>query len=306
MACQGGSAVKRLSKILLALVAIIAVAIVGWRTASRIAAPKRVVKPTVHLVAIGDSLTYGQGNEEHHGGYVGLIKPKLEHHYGNKVETVNYGVSGDRSDQIHKRINQQPQIRKDLRAADVITMTVGGNDLMQNLEKVVLENSTKKANHQLDQAGVTYHQKLASLLQAIRKQNHHAPIFVISIYDPVYTYFPTTKIITNSMTKWDRITKSTIRSFGPAYFVDINHTMSYGQYNTKAKRAKLIHAAQKSNSSMASQKQVEQIVSHRDHNLNKYISTADNFHPNHRGYEQMTNHLYRVMRNHDEFEYENR
>lgn len=297
---------KKLVKLILALLAIVVVVAVGWHGAKRIVAPKRVVKPTVHLVAIGDSLTYGQGDEQHHGGYVGLIKPQLEKHYHNKVATVNYGVSGDRSDQIHKRINQQSQIRKDLRRADVITMTVGGNDLMQNLEKVVLESSTTKANQRIDRAGVTYRRKLRSLLAAIRQQNHHAPIFVISIYDPVYTYFPTTKIITNSMTKWDAITKSTLKAYRPAYFVDINHTMSYGQYNTKAKRRRLVHAAEKSNSAMATQRQVERIVEHRDHNLNEYISTADNFHPNHRGYQQITKRLYRSMRRHDQFEYEQR
>lgn len=295
---------KRLFKWIIGLLVLIVVGFFGYRTANRISAPKRVVKPTVHLVAIGDSLTYGQGDEKHNGGYVGLIKPKLERHYGNKVTTVNYGVSGDRSDQIHKRIKEQPAIRRDLRKADVITMTVGGNDLMQNLEKIVLLNSQKSANHKIDQAGVTYHRKLSSLLGAIRHENHHAPIFVISIYDPVYTYFPTAKIITQSMGKWDQITKKTLSSYGPAYFVNINHEMSYGQYNTKAKREKLIKTAEKSNGSMANQKQVEKIIDHRDHNLNRYISTADNFHPNHRGYERITAQLYRVMIKHDNFEYE--
>lgn len=297
---------KRLAKLILTVLVLIIVGFFGYRTANRIAAPKRVVKPTVHLVAIGDSLTYGQGDEKHNGGYVGLIKPKLEHHYGNKVATVNYGVSGDRSDQIHKRIKEQSAIRQDLRKADVITMTVGGNDLMQNLEKVILLSSSKKANQQIDRAGVTYRRKLSSLLSAIRHQNKRAPIFVISIYDPVYTYFPNAKIITQSMSKWDHITQATLSSYRPAYFVNINHKMSYGQYNTQRKRAKLVKAAQHTNGTMANQKQVERIIDHRDHNLNQYISTADNFHPNHRGYQVITNALYHVMRQHDDFEYQER
>lgn len=40
------------------------------------------------------------------------------------------------------------------------------------------------------------------------------------------------------------------------------------------------------------------------HNLNNYISTEDNFHPNSKGYDQMTNALYKVMLQHDDWEYQ--
>lgn len=295
---------KRLTQLVLLLIAIVFLGFIAWDGAKQVTAPKRVVKPTIHLVAIGDSLTYGQGDEKHNGGYVGLIKPRLEHQYHNQVKTVNYGVSGDRSDQILRRINQQATIRHHLKRADVITMTVGGNDLMQSLEKIIFINSATKANKKTNQAGVVYRHKLVRLLTAIRHQNHHAPIFVISIYDPVYTYFPTAKIINQSMTKWDHITQTTLSGFHPAYFVDINHLMSYGQYNTKAKRKHLVKMAKKGNQSVASQKQVTKILAHGSRNLNQYISPQDNFHPNHKGYQQITKKLDKQMQQHDNFEFE--
>ena len=94
----------------------------------------RIIKKRVTLVAIGDSLTHGQGDDKNEQGYVGRIKNKLQKHYHNRVTTYNYGVTGDRSDQMLKRLNEQPEMRANLKKADVIVMTVGGNDLMQKLE----------------------------------------------------------------------------------------------------------------------------------------------------------------------------
>lgn len=268
--------------------------------------PKRVVKKEVHLVALGDSLTYGQGDEKGDGGYVGLIKPRLQKKFHNKVTTVNYGVSGDRSDQILKRVNQQSTIRKDLKNADVIVMTVGGNDLMQSLQKDLTTNSSKTLNQDINQAGNVYQTKLKQLFGTIRKQNSSAPIFVMSIYNPVYTYFPQVDTINNSIGKWNQITSKTLKGYGPAYFVDINHLMSYGQYQTASQRQKLVKASERANSGQASQKELLTIMSQRNKNLNDYISTDDNFHPNHLGYRQMTQRLFKTMVKHDSFEYQKR
>lgn len=267
--------------------------------------PTKVVKKHVRLVAIGDSLTYGQGDEKDNGGYVGQIKPALEKQYDTKVSTWNYGVSGDRSDQILKRLNNQPKMRKNLKKADVIVMTVGGNDLMQKLQGDLL-SSKSNVSDDVAKARTGYEKKLKTLFTAVCKQNDHAPIFLFSIYNPVYTYFPQVSVINDSISKWNQTSKDTVQNFKPAYFVDINHLMSYGQYKTQAKRAQLIKASKQVNQTSISQKQVVAIMDHREKNLNKYISTEDNFHPNNRGYAQMTKALLKQMEKHDSFMYEKR
>ena len=153
------------------LLSLLAIMIIGggWYTvnhftnltsnSSKVVTPKYVEKKNVKLVALGDSLTHGQGDETNNGGYVGVIKEKIEHHYHQtKVTTVNYGVTGDRSDQILDRLNQQSQLRSDLRSADVITMTVGGNDLMQILEKNVM-GSERQVTSSVESGEKTYQQK---------------------------------------------------------------------------------------------------------------------------------------------------
>ncbi|KRN58871.1 SGNH/GDSL hydrolase family protein [Limosilactobacillus secaliphilus] len=272
-------------------------------TASQASQPTKVVKKHVRLVAIGDSLTYGQGDEKEQGGYVGQIKPALEKEYSTKVSTWNYGVSGDRSDQILKRLNNQPKMRQNLKQADVIVMTVGGNDLMQKLQ-VNLLSSSSDVNDNVAAARKTYQKKLKTLFTAVRQQNSHAPIFLFSIYNPVYTYFPQVSVINESIEKWNQTSQATVKEFKPAYFVNIDHLMSYGQYKTEHKRAELKKTSKEVNQTSISQKQVVSIMNHREKNLNEYISTDDNFHPNHHGYQQMTKALLKQMKQHDSFMYE--
>lgn len=266
----------------------------------------KVVKKQIHVVALGDSLTYGQGDDGEKGGYVGRIREKLANHYHTKVTADNFGVSGDRSDQILDRLNQQKQIRKSLKQADVIIMTVGGNDLMQSLQKDLLTGSSKSVEKDIDQAGQVYQTKLQTLFSAVRKQNPDAPIFVFSIYNPIYVYFPQVKVINDSIARWNSITQQTISSYSPAYFVDINHLMSYGQYRTQAERDQLVASSKSINSKEVSQKQLLQIMNQKGHNKNHYISTDDNFHPNKYGYQAMTRQLFDKMKQHDSFIYEQR
>lgn len=263
---------------------------------------ERVVKKHIKLVAIGDSLTYGQGDEDKNGGYVGIIKNKIEKKYHTRVTTANYGVSGDRSDQILARFNNQKKIREDIKHADVITMTVGGNDLMQTLEKEVTDSKEDEITAAVNKAGQTYQQKLVRLLTVIRRENRHAPIFVVSIYNPVYAYFANVTVISRSIAQWNKITEETVGQTDNAYFVDINHLLSYGQYKTSKQRQALA-AQDKQKGSLFNQKQVINIQKHGTKNLNKYISPEDNFHPNHEGYEQMAKKLFASMKKHDAWVY---
>lgn len=265
---------------------------------------ERVAKKHIKLVAIGDSLTYGQGDETQNGGYVGILKDKIHHRYHAKVTTVNYGVSGDRSDQILARFNSQKRIRKDIKHADVITMTVGGNDLMQTLQKEIGDSKEDEITAAVDKSGKTYQQKLVRLLTVIRHDNRKAPIFVVSIYNPVYAYFAHVTVISRSVAEWNKLTEQTVGQTDNAYFVDINHLMSYGQYKTSKQRQQLRKDDQAKDSSDLNQKQVISIQNHDKKNLNNYISTQDNFHPNHLGYEKIANRLFASMKKHDAWAYQ--
>lgn len=65
----------------------------------------------INLVAMGDSLTEGVGDENKDGGYVGIIPKKLEEEPNvPSVKTSNYGVSGNKITQLEKRLKNKQRL----------------------------------------------------------------------------------------------------------------------------------------------------------------------------------------------------
>lgn len=256
----------------------------------------------VTVVALGDSLTQGVGDQEKNGGYVGQIKTTLTKKHQLSVTTHNYGKAGDRSDQILKRLNQSPTMQKQVTNADAITMTVGGNDLMQGLQSATF--SGKSTVRQMDASVVTtqqkYSVKLLDLLTTVRNLNPNAPIFLFSIYNPVYVYFANVDQLNTYITSFNQTTKATATNISRLYFMDINERLSFGQYDTAAKRAALAakDAKANNNNSFDGQNIEKALVGGSTGELNDYLSPADHFHPNHLGYAKMTAKLYSTMQAH--------
>lgn len=248
----------------------------------------------LNLVAVGDSLTHGVGDQTHKGGYVWLIKQRLQQdHY--QVTTANFGKTGDRSDQIQARIIKQVNIQKTLKKADVITLTVGGNDLM----KVLQDNFLLLASNQLDaampKAKKQYQTSLTSLLKTIRTYNSKAPIFLFSIYNPFYVYFPQITDLQKYTNQWNQLAQKVGQKSGNVYFVDINQQLSKGQYLHQPKE-KLTQTTEVDLTKVSSDK-LEEILSNQKEK-NNYLSSDDHFHPNLKGYKYMTKQLYQVMQSH--------
>ena len=140
-------------------------------------------KEVIHYTAIGDSLTEGIGDLTNSGGFVPIVADDLKEHYNlNGVQTDNFGKNGDRSDQILKRIKEKPEIQKGLASADVITLTVGGNDLM----KVISSNIFDLKVSSFNRPQKAYQRRVRRLLEEIREYNEKAPIYVLGIYNPFY------------------------------------------------------------------------------------------------------------------------
>lgn len=147
---------------------------IGYRQGSKF---QKVPKQDISLVGLGDSLTHGVGDPENNGGYVHMIKQKLNKEHNVSVTTKNFGKTGDRSDQIEKRVETSKNIQDSLKDADVITMTVGGNDLMQVMQNNFMALAANKLDKVMPKEEEKYDAKLSSLFTAVRKYNSKAPIF---------------------------------------------------------------------------------------------------------------------------------
>lgn len=247
---------------------------------------------SVRVVAVGDSLTQGIGYADDHQGYLPMLKQQLETNYRVKVHTQNFGIGGERSDQIDRRVTQKARLRLALKRADVIAVTVGGNDLLQKLEKNILVNSSRQLETRLAPAKVTYQQKLTQLIQDVHQVNPKAQVYLFGIYNPVYVYFSTAAMITDAVNQWDQVNQTVANQVSGTHFVTINQQLSYGQYQSTTAKAELKRETKKTNQQYVDPAEVEKLLQDQTSDeKNDYLSTHDHFHPNKKGYAIMAKQL---------------
>lgn len=299
---------KNLSKVIgvaLLVVLIVLAVVTYWHPGARttVSSTPSNKRSVVRIVALGDSLTEGVGDQQKQGGYTSRLKTMIHEKDHVHVIMHNYGKSGDRSDQIEQRLTDSRKMQRQVKKAQAITMTVGGNDLLQTLTKNVTINQQSKLNHQLDSAETTYQKKLKSLLTQVRKLNPDAPIYLYTIYNPIYVYFANLDQITKAVDDWNAKTTATATTFDHLYMVNISRAMSVGQFKSATQQAKLKRDAQKANDGKLSAQsfQAQILASDSSDERNDYLSNEDHFHPNAKGYRLMTRYAYQQMQAHQQW-----
>jgi len=132
---------------------------------------------TLQVVSLGDSLTRGVGDKEGIG-YIGRMKEDLQKDYKQKVALTNLAVSGAKMPDLLKQI-ESSGAQYSIKQADVIVLTIGGNDLFpgwESLGKIDLET------YRPDTA--TFQNEAKKIIEEIRKLNTDSPIFWLGLYNP--------------------------------------------------------------------------------------------------------------------------
>ncbi|HGC8429796.1 TPA: GDSL-type esterase/lipase family protein [Streptococcus agalactiae] len=137
----------------------------------------------LNYVALGDSLTEGVGDTTSQGGFVPLLSESLHNRYSYQVTSVNYGVSGNTSQQILKRMTTDPQIEKDLEKADLLTLTVGGNDVLAVIRKELSHLSLNS----FEKPAEAYKERLKEILAKAREVvDASENVYFVPINDRLY------------------------------------------------------------------------------------------------------------------------
>lgn len=238
---------------------------------------KSETKEVIHYVAIGDSLTEGIGDVTHSGGFIPLVAKDLQEHYHlNGVQTDNFGESGDRSDQIFNRIKKNKDIHEGLASADVITLTVGGNDLL----KVIKGDVFRLTKNSFEKPLKKYQKEVEKLLTEIRKYNANAPVYVLGIYNPFYLYFPDIIELQEVVDSWNNGTEEIVSTQKNTYFIPINDSL----YKGVGDEVGIV------SSDMATATSTE------DRTIkNNALYESDHFHPNNLGYQIMASEVRNKM-----------
>ena len=219
-------------------------------------------KKVVTYVAIGDSLTKGVGDSTNQGGFVPLLAQSLTNETGLEFKAINYGVSGNTSGQILSRMQEKKEIGKDLKQAQLLTITIGGNDL----RKAILEDTSNLDLDRFEKASKTYEKNLKQIIELARKDNPDLPVYVVGIYNPLYLNFPDLTELQTLVDQWNQRTEETLSAYQGVYFVPIND---------------LFYKGIDGKSGVTESELGKETVT------NDALYDEDSFHPNNTGYEIM-------------------
>ncbi|MGE8204238.1 SGNH/GDSL hydrolase family protein [Heyndrickxia sp. NPDC080065] len=180
--------------------------------------PVDFIPKDLSIVSIGDSLTEGIGDSSNNGGYIPYLRSDLETlKEVRKASFKNYGVMGNRTDQLVKRL-QQNEIRSEIEKADLVMITIGGNDVMKVFKDNFSNLKISKFEHEL----IGYKQRLNEIIKTIREYNKNAGIVLIGIYNPFMKWFSDIKEVDEIILDWNNTSKQVINQYNKSLFIPIS------------------------------------------------------------------------------------
>lgn len=166
------------------------------QTATQTAERKPTMPQTLNVVAIGDSLAYGAGDEANGGGIAGRLETELRAHGVAKAGAVNLGVNGAQTSDLLTRM-KQPRMRDAIANADAIVLSIGANDLFraQTSREEILRNPLAIAERILG--------RIQTIVAQLHEINPRAQILVLGGYNPVPRH-ESAQLINQYLVLWDQ------------------------------------------------------------------------------------------------------
>ncbi|OHX48314.1 SGNH/GDSL hydrolase family protein [Cytobacillus pseudoceanisediminis] len=172
----------------------------------------------ITVAAVGDSLTQGVGDSTERGGYVPYLEMSLEKDKSvQDAVFYNFGVRGNRSDQLLKKLGTE-EVKDVVKSADAVIITIGGNDVM----KVVRENFSNLKLRAFVKEKKKYEQNLIDVLDAIKEVNPNSKIILIGLYNPFLKWFSEITEINDILEDWNGTSQTILKKYPGTYFVEID------------------------------------------------------------------------------------
>ncbi|MFD1851953.1 SGNH/GDSL hydrolase family protein [Oceanobacillus bengalensis] len=177
-------------------------------------------KDKTRIVAIGDSLTQGVGDQTKRGGYIGILERTI-----NATSEIalfeNYGKRGNRSEQLLARIDEE-EIISSLEKADIVLITIGANDIMQ----VAKENIMNLNIEAFAQERTYYEENLNTTIEKILQINPNTSIFLVGFYNPFEKYFQDIKELKIIAESWNSTTNEVANQYDETVYIPIEDLFS--------------------------------------------------------------------------------
>lgn len=172
---------------------------------------------SIHYIALGDSLTRGIGDESDKYGFTGRLasyleeQPKIE-----KVHFDNRGKNGRRSDQLLNLL-KRGHYDEELKKANLISITLGGNDVMKIVKSDVFNLKEKMFMKALD----PFEKRYMEIITEIRARNKNAPILIVGFYNPFSIITDETATFDGILSAWNDTIEKVANEDSNACFVPV-------------------------------------------------------------------------------------
>jgi lysophospholipase L1-like esterase len=180
------------------------------------AVPSAINSQSFAIVGIGDSLTLGTGGEKTEG-YLDFLKMYYEKK-NDDVVLVNHGEYGAQAHHLLKALDD-PNMQNDIQRADVLFMTLGGNDLVS----IFNHNFTHLTMGDFTKGEEKFKSDLRKIMSTIRLLNEDAPVYFIGVFNPVYETLGEIKEFNEIISSWNVSTKDLLEMYPNTTFVSIQH-----------------------------------------------------------------------------------
>jgi lysophospholipase L1-like esterase len=181
----------------------------------------------IKIVALGDSLTYGVGDASK-TGYIGVVRKNIQKQTGRNVMINNFGISGQRSDQLVLQL-ENGVVLKALQQADYVFVFIGTNDF----RKAAGWNFRQLPEEPLMLGKEKLKLNLNTVIKTVRQQNSFAQMYVLGLYNPYFgeEYDPGAAAIIQSWNKTilDVTKESALTKYIPTYelYENVEKTMYF-------------------------------------------------------------------------------
>lgn len=156
--------------------------------------PGYFIPKRIRVIGLGDSLTQGVGDELKKSGYFGRVTGKMMEWKGVlDIDSANLAKRGRRSDQLIKQLDEM-EIQSAVEDADVIYLTIGGNDIMKVVKANLFNLKVEPFYVELGD----FENRLDELFTIIRSLNGDAIIVIGGLYNPM-------SIVTDEANEFDEI-----------------------------------------------------------------------------------------------------
>lgn len=129
------------------------------------------------VIALGDSLTRGTGDVNGQG-YVGLFREAYRERTNQPIQLHNLAINGLTSEKLLAQLTQK-HVQQRIASADLILMTIGGNDLFR-----VSEGLYELDEQRIEETLAELEHNFTAILDKLRAYNAHALIVYTALYNP--------------------------------------------------------------------------------------------------------------------------